>query len=102
MSSYPHWKQRPPGSNWGDFGPDDQWGRMNPLTPDKVLQGMHEVHTGLTFNLSLPLDFPGGNVLNPRRQRRWRGRSGLLKRLSRGHRRARSKQRRLRGDFGLS
>jgi hypothetical protein len=26
------------------------------------------LHTGQTFNLSLPLDFPGGNVLNPRRQ----------------------------------
>jgi hypothetical protein len=41
---------------------------MNLLTPDKVLQGMAEVQTGQTFNLSLPLDFPGGNVLNPRRQ----------------------------------
>jgi hypothetical protein len=41
---------------------------MNLLTPEKVLQGMREVHTGQTFNLSLPLDFPGGNVLNPRRQ----------------------------------
>lgn len=27
------WTQRPPGSNWGDFGPDDQRGRMNLLTP---------------------------------------------------------------------
>jgi kynurenine formamidase len=68
MSSSQRWKQRPAGSNWGDFGPDDQYGRMNLLTPDKVLQGMREVHTGQTFNLSLPLDFPGGNVLNPRRQ----------------------------------
>ena len=68
MSSSPRWKNRPPGSNWGDFGPDDQWGRMNWLTPEKVLQGMAEVHVGQTFNLSLPLDFPGGNVLNPRRQ----------------------------------
>jgi hypothetical protein len=41
---------------------------MNLLTPEKVLQGMQEVRTGQTFNLSLPLDFPGGNVLNPRRQ----------------------------------
>jgi kynurenine formamidase len=41
---------------------------MNLLTHEKVLQGMQEVRTGQTFNLSLPLDFPGGNVLNPRRQ----------------------------------
>ena len=39
---------------------------MNLLTPDKVMQGMAEVKHGITFNLSLPLDFPGGNVLNPR------------------------------------
>lgn len=64
----PHrWKQRPSGSNWGDFGPDDQLGRLNLLTREKVLQGMAEVREGLTFCLSLPLDLPGGNVLNERR-----------------------------------
>jgi len=67
MPQSSRWKQRPPGSNWGDFGPDDQYGRMNLLTPDKVKQGIQEVREGMTFNLSLPLDFPGGNVLNPRR-----------------------------------
>ncbi len=61
------WKQRPPNSNWGDFGPDDQRGRMNWVTREKVLQGVAEVKEGRTFCLSLPLDFPGGNVLNPRR-----------------------------------
>ena len=67
MTISTRWKQRPEGSTWGDFGPDDQCGRMNLLTSDKVLQGMAEVKVGLAFNLSLPLDFPGGNVLNPRR-----------------------------------
>jgi hypothetical protein len=61
------WKQRPPGSNWGEFGPDDQRGRMNYVTREKVLQGIAEVKEGLTFSLSLPLDYPGGQVLNPRR-----------------------------------
>jgi hypothetical protein len=61
------WKQRPPGSNWGDFGPDDELGRLNLLTPEKVKQGVAEVREGLAFNLSLPLDYPGGNKLNPRR-----------------------------------
>ena len=61
------WKHRPPGSNWGDFGPDDQRGRMNYVTREKVLQGIAEVKEGLAFCLSLPLDYPGGNVLNPRR-----------------------------------
>ncbi|MBN3821256.1 cyclase family protein, partial [Paraburkholderia sp. Se-20369] len=34
----PRWTHRPPGSNWGDFGPDDQKGRLNWLTPDAVLR----------------------------------------------------------------
>jgi hypothetical protein len=53
MSSSTRWKHRPPGSTWGDFGPDDQLGRMNLLTAEKVRQGIAEVHEGLTFNLSL-------------------------------------------------
>ena len=60
-------KQRPPGSNWGDFGPDDQLGRLNLLTPAKVLEGVAEVRQGRAFGLSLPLDFPGDAKLNPRR-----------------------------------
>jgi kynurenine formamidase len=62
------WKNRPPGSNWGEFGPDDQRGRMNLVTREKVLQGIAEVKEGRTFCLSLPLDYPGGSLLNPRRQ----------------------------------
>lgn len=62
------WKQRPDGSNWGDFGPDDQIGRLNLITRDKVLQGLAEAREGLTFCLSLPLDYPGGSDLNPRRK----------------------------------
>jgi kynurenine formamidase len=63
----PRWKFRPPGSTWGDFGPDDQLGRLNLLTPQKVLDGIAEVREGRSFCLSLPLDYPGGNKLNPRR-----------------------------------
>jgi len=62
------WKQAPPGSHWGEFGDDDQRGRMNLVTPAKVLQGMAEVREGRTFCLSLPLDVPGGRALNPRRR----------------------------------
>ena len=40
------WKRRPHGSNWGDFGADDQLGRLNLLTPQKVLQGIAEVREG--------------------------------------------------------
>jgi len=58
------WEQRPEGSNWGDFGEDDQIGRLNFITKEKVLQGVAEVKEGKTFCLSLPLDYPGGQVLN--------------------------------------
>ena len=37
------------------------------MTPDKVKKGIAEVKDGKTFCLSLPLDYPGGNVVNPRR-----------------------------------
>lgn len=61
------WQRRPEGANWGDFGDNDQCGRLNLITPDKVRQGIAEVIEGKTFCVSLPLDYPGGNVLNPRR-----------------------------------
>ena len=61
------WKHRPEGSTWGDWGDDDQLGRLNLITPKKVLEGIDEVKAGRSFCLSLPLDFPGGNVLNARR-----------------------------------
>src|SRR5262249_59515408 len=65
--SMTRWKHRPEGSTWGDWGDDDQLGRLNLITPKKVLEGIAEVKEGKSFCLSLPLDLPGGNVLNPRR-----------------------------------
>lgn len=61
------WKQRPEGSNWGDFGADDRLGRLNLIDEAKVLEGAAEIKTGRTFALSLPLDYPGGSELNPNR-----------------------------------
>ncbi len=61
------WMTRPEGSTWGDFGEDDQLGRLNLITPAKVLEGVREIREGKVFGLSLPLDFPGGAVLNARR-----------------------------------
>jgi kynurenine formamidase len=61
------WTQRPEGSTWGDWGDDDELGRINLLTPEKVLEGVREVEAGISFCLSLPLDFPGGTALNQRR-----------------------------------
>ncbi len=63
----PRWTRRPSGSNWGDFGVDDELGRLNLLTAAKVKQAIAEVLEGKTFCLSLPLDCPSG-ALSPRRK----------------------------------
>ena len=60
------WSVRPQGSNWGDFGPDDQIGRLNLITPERRRAAAAEVREGLAFCLSLPLDCPRVQ-LNPRR-----------------------------------
>ena len=52
MPEQKRWKKRPENSTWGDYGPDDQLGRMNELTPEKVKQGIAEVKEGKTFCLS--------------------------------------------------
>jgi len=61
VSDERRWRVRPPGSNWGDFGPDDQRGRLNLVTPECVRAAAAEVREGRTFCLALPLDRPGGN-----------------------------------------
>jgi len=45
-------------SAWGVFGTDDLIGRLNLLTPERVLAAVTEVREGRTFNLSLPLNEP--------------------------------------------
>lgn len=62
------WTVRPQGSTWGDFGPDDRFGRLNLLGPAALAAGMAEVRDHRNFLLSLPLEYPGGNVLNARRK----------------------------------
>lgn len=48
-----NWPPRPEGTNWDDFGADDNLGRLNLLTPEK------RTHKGLAFVLSLPLHLRG-------------------------------------------
>ncbi len=62
------WKKRPEGSNWGEFGDDDQLGRMNLVSAERRLRALKEVKTGRAFCLSHPLDRPGGSLLNPSRK----------------------------------
>jgi kynurenine formamidase len=59
------WTQRPEGSNWGEFGDDDQLGSLNYIDAAAVRRGVGEVKDGRSFCLSLPLDYPGGRALAP-------------------------------------
>ena len=43
---------------WGAFGPDDQVGTINLLTPERVLAASKLVKKGAVINLSLPLNVP--------------------------------------------
>lgn len=58
------WSRRPEGSNWGDFGADDQTGRLNLITAEMRRAAAAEVREGRCFLLSLPLDYPGGESEN--------------------------------------
>lgn len=46
----------PPGSSWGLFGPDDDLGTVNLLTPERAREAAGCVRTGERFNLDLRLD----------------------------------------------
>jgi hypothetical protein len=61
------WTHRPAGSNWGEFGDEDQRGSLNHIGPAEVKAAIAEVREGRTFCLSLPLDYPGGSLLAPHR-----------------------------------
>lgn len=52
------WKHRPEGSNWGEFGADDQLGRLNLIDDACRLRAAREIRSGKSFCLSLPLDVP--------------------------------------------
>jgi kynurenine formamidase len=42
-------------SNWGRWGPEDQIGTINLITPEAVRRGAAAVRTGRAFSLALPL-----------------------------------------------
>jgi len=63
----PRWVNRPKDSNWGDFGEDDQIGRMNLLTPERRRAALAEAREGIAFTLSMPLNVPT-IPFNPPRQ----------------------------------
>jgi kynurenine formamidase len=46
-------------SNWGRWGPEDERGALNLLTPETVLAGMRAAKTGKVYNLGLPIQRQG-------------------------------------------
>ncbi|MFY3056276.1 cyclase family protein, partial [Achromobacter xylosoxidans] len=46
---HPRYQQRPDGSNWGDFGDDDQLGTLNHLDRQARLAAVAEIREGLSF-----------------------------------------------------
>ena len=61
-------------SNWGRWGPDDQRGTLNFITPDAVRRGAAAVRRGVSFSLAIPFDADGpqtGSIpgrINPQRR----------------------------------
>lgn len=77
----PRWLKRPEGSNWGDFGQDDQVGRMNLVTPERRRRALAEAREGRCFLLGLPLDYPKGKIFagrNPPRLEPTHGSDGRV------------------------
>lgn len=53
----------PPGSSWGVFGPSDELGTVNLLTPDRVRRGAALVGKGRVFPLNWDLEKPDPPLL---------------------------------------
>jgi kynurenine formamidase len=53
--------------NWGRWGPDDEAGTLNFITPAKVVAAAALVRRGVVFSLAIPLDAngPNGSSLRP-------------------------------------
>ncbi|KAL3264757.1 hypothetical protein ABHI18_000462 [Aspergillus niger] len=49
-------KTGPPGNAWGLFGPNDQCGMLNLLTPDRTCAAASEIRDGVRISIDWPLD----------------------------------------------
>jgi len=45
--------------NWGKWGPDDEVGSLNYLTPQEALRGAAAIRSGESFTLQVPIGLPG-------------------------------------------
>lgn len=55
--------------NWGKWGPDDEKGTTNFITPERLVAAGKLIKTGKVFDLGIPMDGngpqPGGGRINP-------------------------------------
>ena len=51
--------------NWGKWGPNDEVGALNYLTPDVVLLAVRSVRQGKVFTLQIPMAHPAGDPVWP-------------------------------------
>ena len=54
-------------SNWGKWGPDDELGSLNYLTPAEVMRGIQHVRQGKVITLQRPINNPKGDPVSPGR-----------------------------------
>ncbi|MCG7320839.1 cyclase family protein [Arsenicicoccus cauae] len=54
-------------NNWGKWGPDDEVGALNYLTPGEVMRGIGSVRTGRVFTLQRMIGDPKGDPVWPGR-----------------------------------
>lgn len=66
----PHMRELMAGlpTNWGKWGPDDEVGSLNYLTPAEVLRGVAAVRAGRTFTLQVQMGNPKGDPVWPGRR----------------------------------
>ena len=55
-------------SNWGKWGPDDELGCLNYLTPAEVLRGVQHIKSGEVFTLQAQMGHPKGDPVFPGRK----------------------------------
>lgn len=53
--------------NWGKWGPDDELGTLNYITPDVIVKAARLVRRGAVFSLAIPFDSRGPQINQPRR-----------------------------------
>ena len=53
--------------NWGKWGPDDEVGSLNYLTPEVIVQAAGSIRSGKVFTLQVKMASPEGDPVWPGR-----------------------------------